>query len=372
MQTVSKKTPATTTPAPIVALAIITPVDALKREIVEIETLLAVATTRASVRAALETELSDARGALALASAQAALDAERNASIAEARLSVASITNPERRERMLDMALALIDAEYAPVAPEVTPEPTAPEVTEAHPSQRGTSARTQAINADAASDSAAHGVARSDSGYWDKSADAAACLSRRDSGTRYPSFVPLASNGTGVANYAELQKRTAAVRHVYRLAGVRGVGNSTVDAEWLARRDRFSPTGAKSNEYASKCFTDGRTVALYADGQFRFATRNTPGVRFIDADASAWSQFRGKAGAPASPAPQTVKGQAEALADATADATAPRKRPTPPNVQASASGHLTKMGACQHDGRRNPIGASACVECGAADWDASA
>jgi len=332
-------------------------------EVNETEAALAVA-TRPIIRASLEAALVEARGLLALAEAEAALQADRAQAESEARASVESITNPERRAVMLASMLQAIEVEFSPVAPAV--EQAA--VVEAAVGRRKLGARHTALNAAVASDTDALDIGALAYTVWLKSPDNDARIFGINSGTRYPSFVPLASTGNGVANYADLERQTAAVRHHMRTVHeIDGDGNSTAEAAWLAARGKsYGPNMAKHAKCGIYQFTDGREVALCSDGRFRLS--NAPDARFISDDDAAYALFTGgtSAGGTVS-ANATVSAPTVPASKRTAVGTP--TVPTAPTVAASAStGKLAKPAHCQHCGARNVIGDAECATCHDTEW----
>jgi hypothetical protein len=284
----------------------------------EIEDMLAIA-TRPTIKAALETELAEARGALALLEAEAMRQLERETAEAEARASVEAISNPERRERALGVLLAAIEAEFAPLpAPEA--ELAAPEV---YVGRRPASDRQHERNAAVAADPQA--LARGAALYAAFDADSATlrCKIGRAPNTRFPSVVALAPSGAGVANAADYDTAVRAVRaHMLASGWPKSAkdGDTTAESKWLAARGRFAAGQPKHNERAACSFGSAAEIALYADGRFRLALPNTADVRFLSRDNAAWQAFVGvTAGAAehASSAPQaapqapTVKAEAE-------------------------------------------------------------
>lgn len=335
-------------------------------DVAEIEVALNTAKAPALV-AVLEAQLAEALGALALATAEAGVQAERHAAEAEAHSAVVGITDPARRQRLLDSMLAAIELEYAPAAlpeaPDATPDVTAP--------ARQVSARTAERNASVAAqygaDSALRQRAIDTLAAWD-SADVATCLAQRQAGTRYASLVALAPHSAGVANAADYRILATAVRLYLLEIGLPANGSSTAEAVWLARRGKsFAPNAPKGASAVQACFSTLAELALYADGKFRLAPRGTAGVQFASASDAAWNLFIGAADSmqmPLSAAPEQT-GQL-ALPEA-------RTAPTAPNVQADAtSGKLTPLLACQHCGTRNVATFTECRSCQADDWNASA
>jgi ribosomal protein L40E len=365
----------TIAPAPDTSGVDITPaarlqasIAALTTEVVHIGLSIAELDASASVyvKDALNAALEVASGNLALMQAEFESISAQALEVDAAHQAAQLLPVAYRSDALASM-LAAIERKYA-IAPPAATEDAPVDATVASGARKQVSPRTAAINAQAAGDSAVSDRGVAALAAWDKSPDAADCLARRDSGTRFPSFVPLASNGEGVASYADLQLVTAAVRNHMRFTlGINGSGNGTAVPEWLARRERFSPAGNKSGEYAAKSFASGATIALYPDGKFRLARRNAANVRHLDTDAAAYAAFVGKS-AGSSPAAAPVASAPLNAAPAAPDALKRVHIPQAPNVMANASGGITTMAFCQHCSRRNPIGATACVECGDADW----
>jgi len=317
------------------------------------------------IRAALDatpvTSVLHAITAAALATAIAALDAlvaadatdtERLDLIDAAHAGVLAL--PESiRAAALDAALAAINAKYAP-----TPD-VAADVPDAAPAATRTlNPRTIERNAAVAADPNAGTVGAAYLAAFDKS-DAADCLAHRDAGTRYPSFVPLARSGIGVADAGEYRTAATAVRLYMRSIGYAGVGNSVAESAWLARRNQYAPNGKKSGEYGAKCFHSGASIALYADGRFRLAAPGTVGVRWLSTDNAAWNMFIG-----ASNSVQTTLDAAPLQTGQLSLDAAVANVPTPPNQAANPlTGALTATAKCVHCNASNLSTANVCRAC---------
>lgn len=331
-------------------------------DVAEIEAALNVAKAPALV-AVLEAQLAEALGALALAEAEAGVQAERHAAEAEANAAVSAITDPARRQRLLDSMLAAIELEYSPAA-----LPEAPEAAPEQSASRAVSARTAERNANVAAQYATDAPLRQRAidtlAAWD-AADVATCLAQRQAGTRYASLVALAPHSAGVANAADYKILATAIRLYLLECGLPANGSSTAEAVWLARRGKsFAPTAPKGASAVQACFSNRAELALYPDGRFRLAPANAVGVQFCRADDSAWNMFIG--------ASASVQYTLEAAPEQTGQLSLPLPAPKAPNVQADANGKLTPLVACQHCNTRNVATFAECRTCGADDWNASA
>ena len=331
-----------------------TQIEMAQSAVAQIEAALAVLSAENPAAAALQAALVEANGTLAMAQAEAARMGEKLAALDAARAAGAGLP-----DGVLAAMLAAIETAYAPVAPAV--ETPAPATTVQ--GRRAPRAATLARNAEVAADDSAMSAGRQAYAAWQSSPDAVLALFSKTSGTRFPSFVPLASNGAGVANYADLQRQTAAVRHYMRSElGIGGVGNSTAVPTWLVGvGPQFGVGGPKEQESGVFQFSDGRTLALYSDGRFRLAAPDTADVRFLDSDTAAYAAFTNNGVSATPAAPQRPR-------SAPTPPTAPTV-PTPPKVAASAvTGSISKPANCQHCGFRNVIGDAKCAKCGDAEW----
>jgi hypothetical protein len=335
-------------------------------EVQALESTLAALPEASGARGAVEALLVDARARLAAAEAAQAAEAAHDAELTQARAAALQFNLPAHA---LDAMLAAIDAKYAPVADVVAD---APAEAESASAAKTVGVRRAAINAEVAADAAALTVGAADWQAWKSSPDFLDyCAPQRTSGTRYPTFIPLASTGSGVSNYAELERRVSAVRtHMRTVLGIGGIGNGTGTADWLARRGKLhSPSGSKSNEYAALCFTSRASVALYPDGKFRLAAHDEDmPVRFISIDDGAFALFKG--GTDTGDNVRSAAAQALNAAEAAAKQ-AQRSAPTPPTAEQTAAAMAqarSKPANCQHCGKRNVIGDAKCSDCQSEDW----
>lgn len=342
-------------------------------EVQALESTLAALPEASGARGAVEALLVDARARLAAAEAAQAAEAAHDAELTQARAAALQFNLPAHA---LDAMLAAIDAKYAPVADVVADAPAeAPQAeAESASAAKTVGVRRAAINAEVAADAAALTVGAADWQAWKSSPDFLDyCAPQRTSGTRYPTFIPLASTGSGVSNYAELERRVSAVRtHMRTVLGIGGIGNGTGTADWLARRGKLhSPSGSKSNEYAALCFTSRASVALYPDGKFRLAAHDEDmPVRFISIDDGAYALFKG--GTDTGDNVRSAAAQALNAAEAAAkQVPAQRSAPTPPSAADTAAAMAqarSKPANCQHCGKRNVIGDAKCSDCQSEDW----
>lgn len=312
-------------------------------------------------RPALEAALAEAVGAQALAEAEAARQAER-ANAESAAIATAAAANLP--QAVLDRMLAAIAEAYDPApAPEATPDApaTLPET-----ARRQVSDRALALNAAAASDTAAQGRAGETVAAFDVDSGRLACTVNRRPNTRFSGMVALTPSGGGVANYADYDTLTRAIRayliNVKRWQVSESDGQSVPEAKWLASRGRYILGGGVKSALA--CFHSGAEIALYPDGRFRFALPNTPQVRYLRTDNAAWQAF---VGGTASAAPAA----APATPDAPAAPVSTPIVPTPPNAITLPSGGLATTARCQHCQKRNIVGSAVCEQCDAADWHVS-
>lgn len=328
-------------------------VAAAQKEVANITVALNMLASGSAAHIALTAALEVANGALALAEAQAADDAAHAAEIASANAAAdAHNLTPEVRAAML----AAIETKYAPApAVEVVPEQVAPEVASG---KKQVSARTAAINAAAADvdlSRAAETLAAFDRSFAGDLAGVA-----RTSGTRFCSLA--AFGGNGVAGSADYQSLVAQIRRYMRYTlGVNGAGDSYATAAWLFATGLHAAGAAKGADSLPLKFVSRAAIALFPDGRFRLALPNTPEVRFVARDSGALALWHGGSAAQVAPAPTTAQ----------VAPTVPAA-PTPPAVAASASGAIVDVATCQHCGIRNPVTASACKICRAADWNGRA
>jgi hypothetical protein len=343
---------------------------ALRKSIADMRTV-AESTPHQFVKDAIVEAIAKSAAQLEALESEAVALAAYDADVATAVASVEAWKNdPTLRQTLLDSMLRAIEAKYMHTS---TPASEIPQVqAESAPPAIGTarrvSDRAAAINAAVVGNDALRNRAIDTYTTFRKSADDSDCKVHHDSGTRYPTVVCFARDGAGVANYADCEALTAAIRHYLRedlQVGNPESGNRTADAIWIGRQRIHAPGGTKEKDWFGAHFKSGASVGLYPDGRFRIAAPGTPGVRFIASDAAAYEAFTGKgsSGAPASvpTAPQSAP---------QAPTHTPRV-PTPPTVQAdSTTGRITRTAFCQHCASRNPIGIAACInaKCGKSDW----
>lgn len=327
-------------------------------EVAAIEAAIAViGTGSAAAASALTASLEVARGKLALAEAEAARQTERLAEVAAANAAAEAAKLPDS---VRDAMLAAIEARYAPV-PEVAPQPeVAPEVGV----RRAPSDRTLAANAAAAANPLAEARAAAAVDAFDADSGKLACSVNRRPNTRFSGMVALAPSSAGVANAADYDGLTRAIRayliNVKRWQVSDSDGQSVPEAKWLASRGRYVlGSGVKS---ALTCFHSGAEIAQYADGRFRFAYPGTPNVRFLRTDNAAWQAFIGTAAAaqPAAAAPAST--------EASAPQAAAQRTPSAPQAMALPNGSIATTARCQHCQARNIVGTPECNACGSADW----
>lgn len=330
-------------------------VTAARAYVASIETALAMLDASSPAHAALTDSLATANGALALAQADAALDAARLAEIDAARAAAANLPAD-----LLAVMLDAIERKYAP-APIVPDAAPAPDLTDN--TRRGPSDRTIALNAAASVDTEMSARASASTAAFNSDAAKLACTVNRRPNTRFSGMVALSPSSAGVANYADYDRLTRAIRHhlinVERWSASAADGQSVPEAKWLAARGRYVVGGGVKS--ALDCFHSGAEIAQYPDGRFRFAYRGTANVRFLRTDAAAWQAFVGGA-ASVTPAP------AQTTPDASQTPQTPRQTPTPPTTVALPNGGLASTARCQHCTARNIVGAGECSACGATDW----
>lgn len=302
---------------------------------------------------ALQDRLDAASGKLALAEANAALDAERLAQL-DAANAAAAATGMDAET--LAIVLSAIERRYAPVAPV---EPTID--ADNAPRRLPVSDRTLAANAAALADAGAQSRAADACIAFDADSGKLQCKVNRRPNTRFSGMVALAPSGAGVANAADYDVLTRAIRAY--LVTVKGWqtsdndGQTVPESKWLAARGRYVLGGGVKS--ALDCFHSDAEIALYPDGRFRFAYRSTPNVRFLRTDNAAWSAFvSGRAAAPVAPIVPTPPSAPTSSAAPT--------RPTPPTLP--LQGSITPSARCQHCNARNVLSDAECDSCGAMDW----
>lgn len=323
---------------------------------VEIDSLLnAIALVRESAPdaiPALQDRLDTAYGKLALAEANAKLDAEKTRQLDAANAAAAA---SGLDADTLALMLAAIERKYAPVEP--TPL-AAPDADADAPRRLPVSDRTIAANAAALADSGMQARAEVAIAAFDADSGKLQCKVNRRPNTRFSGMVALAPSGDGVANAADYDSLTRAIR-AYLIHGKGwqtsdNDGQTVPESKWLAARGRYVLGGGVKS--ALDCFHSDAEIALYADGRFRFAYRSTPNVRFLRTDNAAWTSFvSGRAAAPLTPivpTPPTVS--------------TPPTRPTPPSLP--QVGSITPSARCQHCQARNVLTDAECDSCGAMDW----
>ena len=331
-------------------------VTAARVYVASIETALNMLDATSPAYAALTDSLATANGALALALADAQLDAAKLAEIDAARAAAANLPAD-----LLAVMLDAIERKYAP-APIVPDAAPAPDV--ADNTRRGPSDRTLALNAAASVDTEMAARASASTAAFNSDAAKLACTVNRRPNTRFSGMVALSPSSGGVANYADYDRLTRAIRHhlinVERWSASAADGQSVPEAKWLAARGRYVVGGGVKS--ALDCFHSGAEIAQYPDGRFRFAYRGTANVRFLRTDNAAWQAFVGGAQTtPAVQAPVTTVATPDAASTA-------RTAPTPPQTIALPNGGLASTARCQHCTARNIVGAAECSACGAAEW----
>ncbi len=305
---------------------------------------------------ALQDRLDAANGKLALALANDALDAEKTRQLDAANAAAAA---SGLDADTLALMLASIERKYAPVEP--TPD-AAPDAEPDAPRRLPVSDRTLAANAAALADSELQTRAAATVAAFDADSGKLQCKVNRRPNTRFSGMVALAPSGGGVANAADYDVLTRAIR-AYLIHGKGwqtsdNDGQTVPEAKWLAARGRYVLGGGVKS--ALDCFHSDAEIALYPDGRFRFAYRSTPNVRFLRTDNAAWSAFvSGRAAAPVAPSAPTPP---------TSSAT-PRQTPTPPSASSGIpTGGITPSARCQHCSVRNVLTDAECDNCGAMDW----
>lgn len=309
---------------------------------------------------ALLDKLELAQGKLELAFANDKLDAEKARQLDAARIAAdASGLDAETLAIMLDA----IERKYAPVESAPPTLDAAPDAARRLP----VSDRTIAANAAALADSTLQARAADVVAAFDADSGKLQCKVNHRPNTRFSGMVALTPSGGGVANAADYDALTRAVRaYLITVKGWQtsdGDGQTVPESKWLAARGRYVIGGGVKS--ALDCFHSDAEIALYADGKFRFAYHSTPNVRFLRTDAAAWSAF--------------VTGKAVAAAPVTTPTppTTPTRPtpPTPPSAPRAASadsaipqGAIVASARCQHCNVRNILTDAACENCGAADW----
>lgn len=329
-------------------------VSAARAYVASIETALGMLASDSPAYAALTESLATANGALALALADAELESVKQSEIDAATAAAASLP-----AELLAVMLDAIERKYAP-APIVPDAAPAPDLT----TRRGPSDRTVALNAAASVDTEMGMRSAECMAAFNKDSGVLACTVNRRPNTRFSGMLALTPSGGGVANYADYDRLTRAIRHylieVERWAVSASDGQSVPEAKWLAARGRYIVGGGVKS--ALDCFHSGAEIAQYPDGRFRFAfpNRGQVGVRFLRTDNAAWQAFVGGT-VSTTPAP--------AQAPVTTPAAANRMpAPTPPQTIALPNGGLASTARCQACTARNVIGAAECSACGEADW----
>jgi hypothetical protein len=306
--------------------------------------------------AALDDRIELANGVLALAIANDALDAEKARQI-EATTNAAAASGIDADT--LAHMLAAIERKYAPV--ESTPPPT---LDADAPRRLQVSDRTLAANAAALADNTLQTRAAETLAAFDADSGKLQCKVNRRPNTRFSGMVALAPSGGGVANANDYDALTRAIRAY--LITVKGWqtsdndGQTVPESKWLAARGRYVIGGGVKS--ALDCFHSDAEIALYPDGQFRFAYHSTPNVRFLRTDNAAWSAFvSGRAAAPVAPTTPTPP-------TSSAPVSTPHV-PTPPSASSAIpTGGITPSARCQHCSVRNVLTDLMCDNCGAADW----
>jgi hypothetical protein len=317
-----------------------------------------------AARPALVARRVAALAAVEASDAAAAIAAERASEESDARNTAAEFGLDAD---VLTEMLAAIEAKYAPVA---DPTPDAIAAIVEFGRRRGPSERTISANADAAADTTYAARAADAAAAFDKDSGALSCNVHARPNTRYSGMLALAPSSTGVANYADYDRLTRAIRHhlvtVKRWPVSDSDGQSVPEHKWLAARGRYVIGGGVKS--AIDCFRSRAELALYADGRFRWALPNTPNVRWLRTDNAAYALFVGGT-APAAPA---------------APVTAPRQTPTPPTPPTPPTGGEAASGTAQSDtlpqgsltttarcvscASRNVTTAAECVNCGETAW----
>lgn len=332
-------------------------------EVVRLTAALAGTPDSSPFHSVLTQALADAEGMQALALAEVERQLERQSEESQA-LALAAANNLS--DAVVERMLAAIDAKYAP-APEV--EPTPEVVAPVASGRRAIGPNTAARNADVAATMAApdsalalRAVATIDAYYAGDHAKLSGVHPL--AGTRFASIVAAASQGAGVANYADYVTLVTAVRQRLALApySLPSGGQSAADFPWTTGTGAHADNGPKGADTLRKKFSDFRALALCADGRFRLALAGTPDVRFVHADAAALAAFKGgAAAAPVAPAAAPTK----------PDAPAKPHVPTAPSSIALPTGGLARTLRCQHCQARNIVGEPKCGTCQSEDWQAS-
>jgi len=328
-----------------------TPVELAHAAVRQIEAALAVLGTDNPAAGALQAALDTARGNVALAEAEAALQALKASEIAAATAAAAALPAD-----LLAAMLAAIEAKYAPAAPEVAPEAEATSAAPAsgkRPIGAIATERNATVGAAIAGDSPLRQRATATIEAFDAAHAAKLVGVARQAGTRFASIVAFA--GDGVENAADYRILATAVR--LRLLDApyrcRENGQGVAVPIWLAARAAHAAGSAKGNDSLPLKFSDRREVVL-RNGRFILAVPAAGDLPLRTSEV-AWQTFNGTtAAAPASTSTVAVPSSPAA--------------PTPPNVQATASGALATTARCQHCSARNIVGTPECANCGAADW----
>lgn len=324
--------------------------------------LIALAGTAAE--AVLIDQRNVALGTLAMAEAEHALQAQKWAEIAQVNGVAASLP-----VGMLDVLLDAIERKYAPAPSDTAPDaPDTADAPDSGPTPLYVSDRTRAANTAAWADPAMQARAADAYAAFERDSGKLDCRVNRKPNTRFSGMVALAPSSGGVANADDYDRLTRAVRayliNVKRWKVGERDGQTVPESKWLASAGRYVTGGGVGN--ARDCFNSTAEIALYPDGQFRFAYAGD-NVRFLRTDKAAFDLFVGNK-ARASTAPVTPPTDTAS----TATDAAPRAAtvPTPPNTIALPDGGLARTARCQHCQTRNVVGMALCQNprCKLMDW----